>query len=66
MKNEDILIKYQYLINQKFNMLTVLDLFLEKKPGGRRMIAKCKCDCGNIKNILYYGKIFSNVYRYVG
>jgi len=38
---------YQKMLNKKFGMLTVLEII--KK--GKRHFAKCKCDCGNIKDV---------------
>lgn len=37
------------MIGEKFNMLTVLEELSERKHGSR--VYRCKCDCGNIKDV---------------
>ena len=37
------------MIGKKFNMLTVLEELPERKHGSR--VYRCKCDCGNIKDV---------------
>lgn len=37
------------MIGEKFNMLTVLEELPERKHGSR--VYRCKCDCGNIKDV---------------
>lgn len=37
------------MIGKKFNMLTVLEELPERKHGGK--VYRCKCDCGNIKDV---------------
>lgn len=39
------------LINKKFGKLIVLEELLDRHPSTRGIMWKCKCDCGNIKNI---------------
>ncbi len=43
---------YEHMINQKYNMLTVVSIYKEKKNGNIHTLAECLCDCGKRKNIL--------------
>ena len=42
-------LKNEY-IGKKFNMLTVVDCFMKFYQKTNKTFAKCKCDCGNIKD----------------
>ena len=37
-------------IGKKFNMLTIIDCFIKFYQGTNKTFAKCRCDCGNIKD----------------
>lgn len=45
--------KDQYVLNKTFNRLTILDIFYKKNKRNHNVrYAKCKCSCGNEKDIL--------------
>lgn len=39
------------LIGKKYGHLTILDIYVKQDGKKKRSFAKCKCDCGNIKEI---------------
>lgn len=39
------------LIGKKYGYLTILDIYVKQYGKKKRSFAKCKCDCGNIKEI---------------
>lgn len=51
--------EYDNLINKKFGKLTVVSE-IEKSKNRERMF-KCKCDCGNIKDISGHNLIYNHV-----
>jgi len=61
MREKRFKLKRKMYINQKFNHLLILDIF--KKDGC--YIAKCKCDCGNIKN-MRLDHVIKNDYKSCG
>lgn len=49
--------KFDFLIGQKENLLTAIDIITPSnpvKPNQKRCIVKCKCDCGNITYLYPY------------
>ena len=45
---------YEEYVNQKYNHLTILEIY---RNSNKKPIAKCLCDCGNIKDINLYNVI---------
>lgn len=47
----DLVEKYSYLIGEKINKWTVLDIVMIEKGGRNRPHAICECECGTIKPV---------------
>lgn len=63
-RSDKLKYKYENIIGEKYNMLTIIDDLGTKKVNGKyNRLVRCKCDCGNEKILNYYqikeGKIKS-------